>query len=60
MIASIASLLVLAAGLSSFTRASYMLGKDGVDGTGSRGASSLAVLALTVVFVAAFLNKSLE
>ncbi|MGA1563758.1 MAG: hypothetical protein ACO35C_03950 [Pontimonas sp.] len=60
MIASLISLVVLALGLVSFGRATYMLGKDGVDSTASTRYSSFVAFAVTVVFVAAFLNKSLE
>lgn len=61
MIASFVSLTVLASGLWSFIRSSYILGRDGMDrGPPTRQQLSFLVSALLVIFFAAFLNKTLE
>jgi hypothetical protein len=61
MIASIVSLVVLAMGLSIYTRAAYMLGRDGLEKAGtSRRRLSYLSSGLLVVMIALFLNKSLE
>lgn len=61
MIASVVSLIVLAMGLSIYTRAAYMLGRDGLEQAGtSRRRLSYLSSGLVVVLGALFINKSLE
>lgn len=61
MIASFISLMILAVGLWIFSRASYDLGKDGLDrGAPSRRLMSVALSGACMVFLALLVNKTLE
>ena len=61
MIASFLSLAILAVGLWIFSRAWYDLGRDGLNrGAPSRRLMSVALSGACVVFLALFVNKTLE